>query len=100
MPRLIFRLTAEGALGGVCLLFGIWYIGYRDTAPFSDTVPAYVGWILIVVAALLFGHVAIATALGKVRTPPDAGAGFRVPGTPPRGEDRDSPRSTRPAGDT
>ncbi|AGF71649.1 tetraspanin family protein [Corynebacterium halotolerans] len=100
MSRLIFRLTAEGVLGGVFLLFGIWYVGYRDTAPFSDTVPAYVGWILIVIAALLFGHVAIAAALGKLRTPPDAGVGFRVPGTPPRGEGGDDPRNTRPAGDT
>ncbi len=84
MARLVFRLAAEALLGGFFLWLGIWFVGYRESAPFADAVPAWVGWILIAIAVLLFAHVGIRAVFGKVRTPEDAGAGFRVPGTPRR----------------
>lgn len=82
MSRLVVRLGLEALLAGLALLFGVLFVGYREAVPFAASVPVWLGWVLIGVSVLLFAHISITAAFGKVRTPPDAGAGFRVPGTP------------------
>lgn len=73
MARLFFRLVVESLLAGVFITAGILVL------TFGHALPAVLGWAGVVIGALIFVHVVLAAAFGKVRTPDDLGVGFVVP---------------------